>query len=45
MEELTALGFFTTPVVQIDDEIVVGFDRERLKDLLGPDSNEPEVIH
>jgi glutaredoxin len=34
MEELTALGFFTTPVVQLDGEVVVGFDRARLTALL-----------
>jgi glutaredoxin len=34
MDELTALGYFTTPVVRIDDEIVVGFDRARLESLL-----------
>ena len=34
MDELTALGYFTTPVVRIDDEIVVGFDQARLESLL-----------
>jgi glutaredoxin len=34
LEELEALGVMTTPVVKIDDEIVVGFNRSRLKELL-----------
>jgi glutaredoxin len=34
LEELEALGLMTTPVVKIDDDIVVGFNRRRLKDLL-----------
>jgi glutaredoxin 3 len=34
LEELEALGLMTTPVVKIDDEIVVGFNRNRLKELL-----------
>jgi glutaredoxin len=32
--ELEELGFMTTPVTVIDGEVVVGFDRERLDDLL-----------
>ena len=32
--ELEALGYMTTPVVKIDDEIVVGFDRAQLEVLL-----------
>jgi len=35
MEELSELGFMTTPVIKIDDEVVVGFNRKRLDDLLG----------
>lgn len=34
LEELTALGYMTTPVVKIDDQIVIGFDRVRLEVLL-----------
>jgi glutaredoxin len=34
LEELTALGYMTTPVVTIDGELVVGFDRARLEALL-----------
>lgn len=34
LEELTALGYFTTPVVKIDEEFVIGFDRARLQALL-----------
>ena len=32
--ELEELGIMTTPVIVIDDEVVVGFDRERLQQLL-----------
>jgi glutaredoxin len=32
--ELAALGVMTTPVVTIDGEIVVGFDRNKLEALL-----------
>ena len=32
--ELEQLGVFTTPVTVIDDEVVIGFDRERLRTLL-----------
>jgi glutaredoxin 3 len=35
LEELESLGYMTTPVVQIDGEIVVGFNRKRLEELLG----------
>ena len=35
LDELSALGFMTTPVIKIDDEVVVGFDRKRLEALLG----------
>ena len=34
LEELEVLGLMTTPVVKIDDEIVVGFNRNQLKELL-----------
>jgi len=34
LEELTALGYQTTPVVIVDGEIVIGFDRARLEKLL-----------
>ena len=32
--ELEELGYLTTPVTVIDGEAVVGFDRERLDELL-----------
>jgi glutaredoxin 3 len=32
--ELEQLGVFTTPVTVIDDEVVIGFDRDRLHTLL-----------
>lgn len=35
MEDLERLGVMSTPVVVIDGEIVVGFDRKRLAALLG----------
>ena len=34
MQELEELGYFSTPVTLIDDEVVVGFDKQKLKDLL-----------
>ncbi|MDH4208098.1 MAG: glutaredoxin family protein [Anaerolineae bacterium] len=33
--ELERLGVMTTPVTVIDGEVVVGFDRARLDELLG----------
>jgi len=35
LEELSRLGYMTTPVTVIDGEVVVGFDRKRLEALLG----------
>lgn len=35
LAELEALGVMTTPVTVIDGEVVVGFDRARLDELLG----------
>ena len=32
--ELEELGYMTTPVTVIDGEVVVGFDRDRLEQLL-----------
>jgi glutaredoxin len=32
--ELEELGFMTTPVTVIDGEVVIGFDRQRLEELL-----------
>ncbi len=34
LEELQKLGYMTTPVTVIDDEVVVGFDRNKLEKLL-----------
>lgn len=34
MEELSEMGYMTTPVVKVDDQVVVGFDRRRLEELL-----------
>ena len=34
LRELEALGVMTTPVTVIDGEIVVGFDRPKLEELL-----------
>ncbi|HZK67085.1 MAG TPA: glutaredoxin domain-containing protein [Chloroflexota bacterium] len=36
IEELSELGYMTTPVVKVDGEVVVGFNRGRLEELLGP---------
>ena len=33
-EELSKLGFMTTPVTVIGDEVVIGFDKKKLEDLL-----------
>ncbi len=35
MVELKALGYMSTPVIVLDGEVVVGFDRGRLKRILG----------
>lgn len=35
MAELERLGVATTPVIVVDGEVVVGFDRKRLAALLG----------
>lgn len=34
-DELAKLGYLTTPVIVVDGEVVVGFDRRRLEQLLG----------
>ncbi len=34
MDELAELNAFTTPVVKVGDEVVIGFDRRRLETLL-----------
>ena len=34
MEELVKIGDMTTPVTVIDGQVVVGFDRKRLEELL-----------
>lgn len=35
LDELSKLGYMTTPVTMIDGEVVVGFDEKRLVALLG----------
>lgn len=35
LEELSKLGYMTTPVTTIDGQVVVGFDQKRLEALLG----------
>ncbi len=35
LEELQKRGLMTTPVTLIDSEVVVGFDRAKLAELLG----------
>ena len=35
LTELKKLGIMTTPVTVIDSEIVVGFDQQKLEQLLG----------
>ena len=39
MNELQELGFFSTPVTVVGDEVVVGFDREKLIRLLNIEGN------
>lgn len=34
LDELTKLGYMSTPVILVDGEAVVGFDRKRLDALL-----------
>ena len=34
MDELMEIGVMTTPVTVIDGEVVVGFDRKKLEELL-----------
>ena len=34
LDELSELGYMTTPVTKIDGEVVVGFDQKRLEGLL-----------
>ncbi|HVB97751.1 MAG TPA: glutaredoxin domain-containing protein [Candidatus Dormibacteraeota bacterium] len=34
LQELVGLGHMTTPVIVVDDEVIVGFDRARLESLL-----------
>ena len=34
LDELSKLGYMTTPVVKIDGEVVIGFDEKRLLALL-----------
>lgn len=34
LEELEELGYLTTPVTKIDGEVIVGFNRKRLEELL-----------
>jgi 2-hydroxychromene-2-carboxylate isomerase len=34
MKELTDMGVFSTPATLIDDELVIGFDRNKLEALL-----------
>jgi len=35
LHELMHMGVFTTPATVVDGEVVVGFDRKRLAELLG----------
>ena len=34
MDELVKIGVMTTPVTVVDGDVVVGFDRKRLEELL-----------
>jgi glutaredoxin len=35
LAELEKFGIMTTPVTVVNDQVVVGFDREKLQELLG----------
>ncbi len=35
MKELLALGYQSTPVTLIDGEAIVGFDQQKIEELLG----------
>lgn len=35
LQELADLGYMTTPVTKIDEDVVIGFDRQKLEALLG----------
>jgi hypothetical protein len=35
LQELIALGYQSTPVLLVDGEAIVGFDREKIEKLLG----------
>ena len=39
-EELSELGYMSTPITTINGDIVVGFDRKKLEGLLGRASEE-----
>lgn len=34
-KELMAMGFMSVPVIKIDEETVLGFDRDKINSLLG----------
>jgi glutaredoxin 3 len=34
LEELSDTGYMTTPVIKIDGEVIVGFNRNRLEEIL-----------
>ena len=38
LDELERMNVFSTPATLVDDELVVGFDREKLSRLLGIES-------
>ncbi|MGE5223624.1 MAG: glutaredoxin family protein [Omnitrophica WOR_2 bacterium] len=35
MAELEKMGIFSTPVTLVDDQVVIGFNRNKLEELLG----------
>jgi len=35
LDELQELGVFSTPATLVDGELVIGFDRKKLEELLG----------
>lgn len=35
LKELKQLGYMTTPVIQIDGQVIVGFDQKRIGAALG----------
>jgi glutaredoxin 3 len=42
--DLSKLGFMTTPVTVIGDEVVIGFDKQKLEELLNESIDQGGVV-